>query len=162
MSTRPVLVYLSGGDGTTGCGDGHTDCVKRIFLVGTPALWWISLFVLGWALWRCIARMDWRYAAVLVAYGAGYLPWFAIWTGRCTSSTWCRWRRSWSSASPWCSATSSAGPGTMWRNASPPIAVVAIFVGLVVANFIWMWPILNGDPITPARLVAETWLPSWG
>jgi dolichyl-phosphate-mannose--protein O-mannosyl transferase len=41
-------------------------------------------------------------------------------------------------------------------------AVVAIFVGLVVANFIWMWPILNGDPITPARLVAETWLPSWG
>jgi dolichyl-phosphate-mannose--protein O-mannosyl transferase len=42
------------------------------------------------------------------------------------------------------------------------VAVVAIYVGLVAANFIWLWPILMGDPITPARLVAETWLPSWG
>ena len=42
------------------------------------------------------------------------------------------------------------------------VAVVAIYVGLVVANFIWLWPILNGDPITPDRLQMETWLPSWG
>ena len=49
---------------------------SRIFLIGTPALWWISLFVLAWALWKAIGRLDWRYAAVLVAYGAGYLPWF--------------------------------------------------------------------------------------
>lgn len=42
------------------------------------------------------------------------------------------------------------------------MAAVAIYVGLVTANFIWLWPILMGDPITPARLVAETWLPSWG
>jgi dolichyl-phosphate-mannose--protein O-mannosyl transferase len=42
------------------------------------------------------------------------------------------------------------------------IAVVAIYVGLVVANFIWLWPILSGDPITPDRLTMETWLPSWG
>ena len=32
--------------------------------------------MLAWALWKAIGRMDWRYAAVLVAYGAGYLPWF--------------------------------------------------------------------------------------
>jgi dolichyl-phosphate-mannose--protein O-mannosyl transferase len=42
------------------------------------------------------------------------------------------------------------------------IAIVAIYVGLVVANFIWLWPILNGDPITQLRLTMETWLPSWG
>jgi dolichyl-phosphate-mannose--protein O-mannosyl transferase len=39
---------------------------------------------------------------------------------------------------------------------------VAIYVGLVVANFIWLWPVLNGDTITPERLQTETWLPSWG
>ena len=50
--------------------------MRRIFLIGTPALWWISLFVLVWALWKAIGRLDWRYAAVLVGYGAGYLPWF--------------------------------------------------------------------------------------
>ncbi len=50
--------------------------MQRIFLIGTPALWWIALFVLVWALWKAIGRLDWRYAAVLVGYGAGYLPWF--------------------------------------------------------------------------------------
>jgi dolichyl-phosphate-mannose--protein O-mannosyl transferase len=42
------------------------------------------------------------------------------------------------------------------------VAVVAIYVGLVVADFMWMWPILMGDPITPQRLMWETWIPSWG
>src|SRR6478752_5553830 len=74
IGTRPVL-YFSPANGE-GCGEGRVDCVRRIFLIGTPALWWISLFVLIWALWKAIGRMDWRYAAVLVAYGAGYLPWF--------------------------------------------------------------------------------------
>ncbi len=162
MSTRPVLVYLSGGDGTTGCGDGHTDCVKRIFIIGTPALWWISLLVLGWALWRCIARMDWRYAAVLVAYGAGYLPWFAIWDRQMYFFYMV-------SVAPFLIIGITLVLGDILGRARDHVekrfssyAVVAIFVGLVVADFIWMWPILNGDPITPARLVAETWLPSWG
>ncbi len=72
---HPAGAVLLPRDGT-GCGDGPVDCVRRIFLIGTPALWWISLFVLVWALWKAIGRLDWRYAAVLVAYGAGYLPWF--------------------------------------------------------------------------------------
>jgi dolichyl-phosphate-mannose--protein O-mannosyl transferase len=162
MSTRPVLVYLSGGSGTTGCGDGHTDCVKRIFIVGTPALWWLSLFVLGWALWRCIARTDWRYAAILVAYGAGYLPWFAIWDRQMYFFYMV-------SVAPFLVIGITLVLGDILGRARDRVekrlssyAVVAIFVGLVVANFIWLWPILNGDAITPARLVAETWLPSWG
>jgi dolichyl-phosphate-mannose--protein O-mannosyl transferase len=162
LSTRPVLVYLSGGEGTTGCGEGHTDCVKRIFIVGTPALWWISLFVLGWALWRCIARMDWRYAAILVAYGAGYLPWFAIFDRQMYFFYMV-------SVAPFLIIGVTLVLGDILGRAKDRVekrftsyAVVAVYVGLVVANFIWMWPILNGDPITPARLVAETWLPSWG
>jgi dolichyl-phosphate-mannose--protein O-mannosyl transferase len=39
--------------------------------------------------------------------------------------------------------------------------VVAIYTGLVVANFVWLWPILNGDPISAAQWQAELWLPSW-
>ena len=33
--------------------------------------------------------------------------------------------------------------------------------GLVVANFAWLWPILNGEPITQEHWQAELWLPSW-
>ena len=53
-----------------------------------------------------------------------------------------------------------AGVGVERRLTS--VAVVALYVGLVVANFIWLWPILNGEPITQERLTMETWLPSWG
>jgi dolichyl-phosphate-mannose--protein O-mannosyl transferase len=42
------------------------------------------------------------------------------------------------------------------------MAVVALYVGIVVAMFIYFWPILVGDPITSAELTARTWLPSWG
>ncbi len=74
MGTRPLLTYVSSGQS---CGDGTHDCVGRIWIIGIPALWWLSLFVAAWALWRAIARLDWRYAAVLVGYAFGYFPWFA-------------------------------------------------------------------------------------
>jgi dolichyl-phosphate-mannose-protein mannosyltransferase len=34
-------------------------------------------------------------------------------------------------------------------------------VGLVVANFAWLWPILVGLPITPEQWDTQLWLPSW-
>lgn len=165
LSTRPVLFY-SPANGT-GCGEGRTDCVSRIFLVGTPALWWVSLFVLVWALWKAVGRLDWRYAAVLVGYGAGYLPWFTNLDRQMYFFY----------ATPLAPflvlgivlvlgdilgpARQPAGPVGIERRLLS-IAVVAIYVGLVVANFIWLWPILVGSPITPERLTMETWLPSWG
>ena len=45
-------------------------------LIGTPALWWLSVPTLLFAGWRALGRADWRYGAVLWAYLVGYLPWF--------------------------------------------------------------------------------------
>jgi dolichyl-phosphate-mannose--protein O-mannosyl transferase len=41
------------------------------------------------------------------------------------------------------------------------LLVVSLYVGLAVANFIWLWPILTGGSITPEHWNAELWLPSW-
>jgi dolichyl-phosphate-mannose--protein O-mannosyl transferase len=41
------------------------------------------------------------------------------------------------------------------------LLVVALYVGIVVANFVWLWPILNGNPITPEMWQQQLWLPSW-
>ena len=41
------------------------------------------------------------------------------------------------------------------------LLVVGIWVGLVVANFAWMWPVLQGLPITQEMWDAQLWLPSW-
>lgn len=160
LGTRPVL-YYSPADSACPA-DPATECVRRIFLIGTPALWWISLFVLVWALWKAIGRLDWRYAAVLVAYGAGYLPWFTNLDRQMYFFY----------ATPLApflviGITLVLGDILGRRTAGierrlTSIAVVAMYVGLVVANFIWLWPILNGEPITHDRLTMETWLPSWG
>ena len=160
IGTRPVLYYAPPNG--TGCGTGRTDCVQRIFIIGTPALWWISLFILAWALWRTVARLDWRYAAVLVAYGADYLPWFTnlnrqmyffyvtplapfLIIGICLVLG---------------DILGRARAGVERRYLS--IGIVALYVGLVVANFIWLLPMLDGSSMTPDRLTMETWLPSWG
>lgn len=211
LSARPVLYYLAGGEGTSGCGDGQTDCVNRILLVGTPLLWWISVFVLAWVLWRSIARLDWRFAAVLVGYGSGYLPWFTIFDrqmyffymtpvapflvigitlvlgdilGRAAPSR----RRAAAHARHGTdrAGTVEAGADELGHNplARPRkhrtgpvrawvwlrsrdgrtvrLVIVCAYVGLVAANFIYLWPILMGSPITPEALRLRTWLPSWG
>jgi dolichyl-phosphate-mannose--protein O-mannosyl transferase len=160
LGTRPVLYFSPANGG--GCGAGHTDCVQRIFLIGTPALWWVSLFVLVWALWKAIGRLDWRYAAVLVGYGAGYLPWF-------TNLDRQMYFFYATPLAPFLIIGITLVLGDILGRSNvgierrlTSVAIVAIYVGLVVANFIWLWPILNGDPITPDRLTMETWLPSWG
>ena len=125
-------------------------------------MWWISLFVCAWALWRAVARLDWRYAAVLVAYGAGYIPWFFNLNRQMYffySTT----------LAPFLvigiclvlgDIMGRARAGVERRYLS--IGIVALYVGLVVANFIWLLPMLNGTPMTPEQLNMETWLPSWG
>src|SRR6478736_5816258 len=154
LGTRPVL-YFSPADAPC-TDDPATECVRRIFLIGTPALWWISLFVLVWALWKAVGRLDWRYAAVLVGYGAGYLPWFTNLDRQMYFFY----------ATPLAPFLvigitlvlgDILGPaavnGRLWvERRYTSIAVVALYVGLVVANFIWLWPILNGVPITHERL----------
>jgi len=160
IGTRPVLFFSN--DNQTGCGTGRTDCHERIFLIGTPALWWISLFILVWALWRCVARLDWRYAAVLVGYGADYLPWFFNLDRQMYFFY----------ATPLApfliigitlvlgDIMGRARAGVEKRYLS--IGIVALYVGLVVANFVFLLPLLDGSPVTPDRLNMMTWLPSWG
>ena len=74
MSLRPVL-YAIDNQNVPGCG--AQSCVKAVMLVGTPAMWFIAVPVLAWAVWRAFVKRDWRYGALLVGYSAGFLPWFA-------------------------------------------------------------------------------------
>nr|WP_220480668.1 phospholipid carrier-dependent glycosyltransferase [Halosaccharopolyspora lacisalsi] len=157
MGMRPMLYYYESG--TPGCG--RASCVQAIMLLGTPALWWVSLPVAGWAVWRATSRMDWRYAAVLVGYCAGFLPWFVN----------LERQMYYFYATPLApflvlgivlvlgEILGSAKAGKERRKTG--LLVVALYVGLVVANFSWLWPILDGLPVTEARWQAELWLPSW-
>jgi dolichyl-phosphate-mannose-protein mannosyltransferase len=159
MGLRPMLYYYAEGSQVTGCGT--NDCVSAVMLIGTPALWWPSLAVLAYGLWRACTRFDWRWAAVLVGYGAGILPWFlnvdrqmfyfymtpvAPFLALATALT-------------MGAALGTAGQSRERRQTG--LLVVGIWVGLVVANFAYMWPILMGSPITQDMWDSQLWLPSW-
>jgi dolichyl-phosphate-mannose-protein mannosyltransferase len=159
MGLRPMLYYYESGAGAPGCG--RSDCVGAIMLVGTPAMWWIALPVFAFALWRAVTRPDWRYAAVLWAYAVGFVPWLLNVDRQMYFFY----------ATPLApflvlaitlvlgEVLGRANAGAERRGTG--LMVVALYVGLVVANFVWLWPILVGDSITPGRWQAELWLPSW-
>jgi dolichyl-phosphate-mannose-protein mannosyltransferase len=159
MGLRPMLYYYQSGAGAPGCG--RQDCVASVMLIGTPALWWLALPVLGWALWRALSGPDWRYAAVLTGYAAGWLPWF----GNVARQMYFFYM---TPAAPFLVIAMTLVLGEILGRANAGaerrgtgLLVVSLYVGLVVANFIWLWPILTGASITPEHWNAELWLPSW-
>ncbi|WP_405134721.1 dolichyl-phosphate-mannose--protein mannosyltransferase [Nocardia sp. NBC_01388] len=174
MGLRPMLYYYA-DSGVGGCG--QAVCVKAVMLIGTPALWWVAFPMLGWAVWRSFVRRDWRYAAMLVGYCAGLLPWFlqldrqmyffyavpmapflamgvALVLGDVLGHA------------PPSGRRLSGAPG--WQHPAPQserqglgLLLVCLYVALVIANFIWLWPILTGMPITTGSWHDHLWLPSW-
>jgi dolichyl-phosphate-mannose--protein O-mannosyl transferase len=159
MGLRPMLYYYASGDQVTGCG--RTDCISAVMLIGTPALWWPAVPVLGFALWRLLTRYDWRFGAVLLAYAAGILPWFANMARQ-------MYYFYMAPLAPFLVLATvlamgvvlgPAGAGRERRQTG--LLVVGLWTGLVVANFAWLWPILMGVPITPEMWDAQLWLPSW-
>jgi dolichyl-phosphate-mannose--protein O-mannosyl transferase len=157
MGLRPML--YSYDSGVPGCSEG--DCVETTMLIGTPALWWLALPVTAWALWRVVGRADWRYGAVLVGYGAGYLPWFAN-LDRTMYYFYA------TPLAPFLvlgvvlvlGEILGASRAAVERRKTG-LLLVGLYTGLVVANFAWLWPVLNGEPITQQHWQAELWLPSW-
>jgi dolichyl-phosphate-mannose--protein O-mannosyl transferase len=159
MGLRPMLYYYASGDQVTGCG--RPDCISAVMLIGTPALWWPAVPVLGFALWRLLSRFDWRHGAVLLAYAAGILPWFANMARQ-------MYFFYMTPLAPFLvlatvlamgAVLGPAGAGRERRQTG--LLVVGLWTGLVVANFAWLWPILMGVPITPEMWDAQLWLPSW-
>jgi dolichyl-phosphate-mannose--protein O-mannosyl transferase len=117
--------------------------------------------MLGWGIWRWFFRADWRYAAVLVGYLAGLVFWFTNIDRQMYFFY----------ATPMAAflvlgltlvlgqILGSARRGFERRGTG--LVVVSLYVGLVVANFVWLWPLLNGVAITNGQWNAEMWLPSW-
>ncbi|HUO39739.1 MAG TPA: phospholipid carrier-dependent glycosyltransferase [Mycobacterium sp.] len=158
MSLRPVL-YAIDQQNVPGCG--AQSCVKAVMLVGTPALWWVAVPVLFYATWRTVVRRDWRYAVVLVGYGAGWLPWFAD-IDRQMYFFYA------AAMSPFLVMAIALicgdilyQPRQSAERRTLGLLAVSFYVALVVANFAWLYPILTGVPISTATWNMEVWLPSW-
>jgi len=71
LLTRPVSYFYAT---PTTCG--AASCSQEVLALGNPAIWWATIPALIVTLWRMVTRLDWRAAAIVVSFAAGYLPWF--------------------------------------------------------------------------------------
>lgn len=162
-ATRPILYYSSTG---MECGD--TTCRSMIYLFGTPVIWWLTVPILLWALWRLLIRRDRRFVVPLVAFGAGFLPWLAAFDRQmyffyATALV------------PFTIVIIALALGMLMGKGSVvrwirPIARTEIragtlavigYLALVIAMFVYFAPILYGIVVPDWYYNQLMWLPSW-
>jgi dolichyl-phosphate-mannose-protein mannosyltransferase len=158
MSLRPVL-YAIDQQNVPGCG--AQSCVKAVMLVGTPAMWWLAVPVLGYACWRMFVRRDWRYAAVLVGYCAGWLPWFADIDRQMYFFYAATMGPFLAMAIALILGDILYKPGKNAERRALGLIAVSCYIALVLTNFAWLFPVLTGQPISQTTWNMEIWLPSW-
>ena len=166
VSGRPILYYS-----VTDIHCGESTCRRMIYLFGTPAIWWLTIPIILWSLWRTIIRKDLRLIIPLVSFAAGFLPWLAAYDRQMYFFY----------ATPLIPFTIimiAIGLGELIplgkRLKIPAIfhkvgtetttvggLIVALYLGLVVAMFVYFSPILYGYTIPDALYETLMWIPSW-
>ncbi|MDO5722567.1 MAG: phospholipid carrier-dependent glycosyltransferase [Actinomycetaceae bacterium] len=161
---RPTSVAFESQ--ATGCRSG--DCVRAILALGNPALWWLAALGIVFAA-AVLARRalvpgeGYPLAVVALGYAGTYLPWF-LYLHRTTFNfytvvlapfvallfTWC-------TMVAWRLAGEVGSPGL--RLAVRLVVVATIL--LVVACFVFFFPIWSGMLIDRTHWSWRMWLPSW-
>ncbi|MGI8677813.1 MAG: dolichyl-phosphate-mannose--protein mannosyltransferase [Jatrophihabitans sp.] len=164
---RPVDFYYDGS--SKACGAGA--CSREVLLLGTPLMWWAFVPMLLWLGWHWFTTRDWRAGAVWVAFIAGWLVWFQN-----LDRTMFLFYMA--PLVPFLVIGLTLALGVMLGPALPAngppglltaigrrrkwgIAGITVYLGLVVVDFAWMWPIFTGGLLTYADWHAHMWLPSW-
>ncbi|MDU0478183.1 phospholipid carrier-dependent glycosyltransferase [Staphylococcus chromogenes] len=162
VASRPVLYF---SQTQLNC-EGTTTCRRMIYLFGTPAIWWLTVPVVLWALWRLVVSRDLRFLVPLVAFAAGFIPWilaydrqmyffyavplapFTIVLIALTLGLIGNYTREF------------RVPGT---KTTAPIGMTVVFtyLTLVVLAFVYWLPILYGTTITEQHFQDIMWLRSW-
>jgi dolichyl-phosphate-mannose--protein O-mannosyl transferase len=157
---RPVAFYYP--KNSTGCGT--AECSEAVLGVGTPIIWYGALAALIAMIAWYVATRDWRAGSVLLAYAAGWLPWFyyAIADNRTMYLFYMIPVVPFMILAIVLAAGLIIGPAA----ASPTrramgASVVGAFALLALVNFFWLHPVLAADLVTYAEWRARMLMGSW-
>ena len=166
---RPIL-YYSNTELNCPLGGSEAGCRQMLFLFGTPAIWWLIVPGLLWAVWALVVRGERAFAWPLVGFAAGFIPWlaaydrqmyffyaaafipfviviYAIILGHLAHrGRYVRWRL----------LVHLTG-----RELTVGSLVVIVYLATVVGMFIYYSPILYALTITDGWYHSLMWLPSW-
>lgn len=165
VAGRPIL-YLSATD--IDCGD--STCRRMLYLFGTPAIWWLTVPILAWALWRVVFKKDWQVLIPLMGFAAGFIPWL-IGYDRQMYFFYATTLVPFTVLLLALFLSRLINTGPLLRHpllermniASLPVGafITIAYLGLVVAMFIYFSPILYGYTIPDAAYESLMWMPSW-
>lgn len=144
LMLRPVWTYFKA------LGDGR---VEGIVLLGNPAVFWACLPGLAYAAWRALRHRDVAAMFLLTAFSFQYLPWVV-------SPRKLGFFNHFHSSVPFlCLAIAMA----MGRLGERPWGrrAVAVYLGTVIALFLYFYPILSAWPVSWAEYMQRMWLRSW-
>lgn len=165
VAGRPIL-YFSSTDLECAAGS----CRRMIYMFGTPAIWWLTVPVLAWALWALVVRRDVRYLIPFIAFMAGFLPWLASYDRQMYffyATTLVPFTIVMIALTLGLIASAGKQLTAKWatyigaRNFTTGQMVVVGYLALVLAMFAYFSPILYGYMIPDSWYESLMWLPSW-
>ena len=166
LLARPVAYYY---EAPHGCG--ASSCSQEVLGIGTPAIWWLSIPALIAVAWRMIGRFDWRAAAILLSFGAGYFSWVfdeAQTVTGCTPAADCHRTMFLFYLLPdvpfMVLALTMAIGMVIGRHTATTVrrfigaGAVAVYLGGVIWNFAYFYPVLSAQVITYQQWHDRMWL----
>jgi dolichyl-phosphate-mannose--protein O-mannosyl transferase len=152
LLARPVLyVYETPRKGTS----------QAVLGIGTPAIWWASVLALVGCAWGVVSRRDWRATFIVVAFAAGYLPWFKP-AGRTEFLFYalpalpflCL-------ALAYCAGLALGRPDASPARRQTGVVAVGGYAMLVIVNFFYLYPVLAAKVIPYHDWYSRMWFSSW-
>ncbi|MCX7521779.1 phospholipid carrier-dependent glycosyltransferase [Microbacterium sp. STN6] len=160
LMLRPTsMYYLGTSAGQAGCT--ASDCSSAITGMGNPLIWWAGTACAVYLVYRLIRFREWQVGAILMGFGAGYLPWLlyinrtifefytiayepymvlgiaaviALILGSRADARWRRQRGLW---------------------------LVAVFLFFVTVVSAFFWPLWTGEQIPFWYWQLHIWIPGW-
>ncbi len=160
---RPVSFHYPAELPPSACG--ADSCSQAVLGVGTPALWYGAVLALLGLVVRYVASRDWRAGAVLLTYGAGWLPW--VYYATAQNRTMYLFYMIPLVPFMVLALTLGAGLALGRADAAPArraagAAVVGAFALIVLINFWWLYPVLSAETIPYqewwARMLMDSWV----
>jgi dolichyl-phosphate-mannose-protein mannosyltransferase len=166
LLARPVAYFY---EAPNTCG--ATSCSQEVLGIGTPAIWWLSIPALVAVAWRMVGRFDWRAAAIMLSFIAGYLSWIldeAQTVPGCSPAADCH-RTMFLfyllPDVPFMVLALTLAIGMILGRHTAALArrlvgagVVAVYLSGVVWNFAYFYPVLSGQVITYQQWHDRMWL----
>ena len=145
---RPTSFYY---ESPSDCG--AEKCAQEILAIGTPLLWWISIFAVAITFGFLVTKLERAAAIILLGFAGTYLPWFFI-----------------QSRTTFYLYSISILPFLILAliycfnqllNSTIYKKYITSFVILVAINFIYFLPIYLGISIPYSQWLSRMWFESW-